>query len=76
MCIVSMVTDWGQKTWPTVPQQPFQTAPFTKKQWEEFVELVKSAKKIDEITNQPDCIDPKKEEWLKKMSEYYDEHLK
>lgn len=77
MCIVSMVFDYGQKTWPdTYPNIPQPTTPYTlpaspnvpsPEQWAEFKELVEKAKKFDELTSQPDCEDPKKQEWYDRM---------
>jgi hypothetical protein len=37
--------------------------------YESFKKLIEAAKEFDESTGQPDCIDPKKEEWLNKVEE-------
>lgn len=34
---------------------------------EEFKRLKKNAEEIDRVTGQPDCIDPKKDEYVKKL---------
>lgn len=86
MCIVSNVTDWGMRTWPSPdiypkpyrPSQPWETTPVvphdgpTRREWEDFKEMIQKALELDKYTKQPDCIDPKKEAWLKKMEEIYD----
>ena len=83
MCTVSMVMDEGQKLWPNPgihPQaQPWnpltgQTVAIpmnipTAEEIAEFRKLLEAAKKLDVLTNQPDCEDPKKVEWLKDFCE-------
>jgi hypothetical protein len=65
------------RTWPgtgghTSPlTMPSYTGP-TRKEWEDFKDLIQKALEIDKKTGQPDCIDPKKAEWMKKMEELYD----
>lgn len=90
MCIVSNVSDWGQRKWPapdpwvptTVPSgipggmyppvtPPLYTGP-TRREWEDFKELVQKALDIDKALGTPDCVDPKKAEWMKMMEELYD----
>lgn len=83
MCAVSNVSGWGQERWPYQPerQKPWdnQTLPKplsdgpTRKEWEEFKEMIRKAIEIDKYTGTPDCVDPKKDLWMKKMSEQYDE---
>jgi hypothetical protein len=69
MCVVSAVGDYygrgwpppydlgWYKSWPSTSVAPFEP-PYsgpTKEQFEEFLELLRAAKKIDKATNQPDC---------------------
>lgn len=76
MCVVSMVTDWGQQQWPkpsefypTVGPYPYPAAPLgpTPDEIREFRDLLRKAREIDQKTGQPDCIDPAKDEWLKEF---------
>lgn len=80
MCAVSMIYDYGQKTWPlppapmipTQPFQPFQPSLPTREQIDEFQKLVKAAREFDRKTGQPDCEDPRKVEWLKQIMDRLD----
>lgn len=81
MCIVSRVTDYGQKLWPNpmdrwpnpepfVPIGPIITpTPVGPGQivveLTKFLELVEKARQLDELLGQKDCPDPAKEDWLK-----------
>lgn len=68
-----MVTDWGQKRWPNQLDEIHPTVPsITRHEWEELKDLIKRALDYDKRTGQPECADPKKAEWLKKMSDLYD----
>jgi hypothetical protein len=86
MCIVSNISDWGQKTWPEpAPYKfnPWETSPIpkedkpysgpTKEEWEEFKKLLKQAAKVDEITGQPDCVDPEKQKWMESIEKRLDD---
>ena len=79
MCVLSMVTDWGQKKWPEYKPSDFYTKTSwngpTKEEWDNFVELVKKAIEYDKRNEEPKCIDPKKAKWLEEMSRIYDETM-
>ena len=72
MCVVSMVTDWGQKkypdwiTWPTTTEM-FPTPREKIVDYKEYLELVRKAEEYDRMTGQPDCIDPDKDKFLKAL---------
>ena len=73
MCVVSMLSDWGHRQWPSYPPilpsyVPTYIGP-SREEWEEFKELLKKATKFDEVSGQPDCVDPKKQEWMKEIEE-------
>jgi hypothetical protein len=59
MCVVSMVHDFYDKTWP-----PYQVDAQTVQSWEKWIERFYQAKQaaetVDALTNQPDCVDPTK----------------
>lgn len=77
MCVVSMISDWGRDRWPLQPQPysypsgplPLPPSPYlpSKQEWDEFKELLRRAAEYDKRTNQPDCEDPKKQEWMKEI---------
>ena len=62
MCVVYDVSDYGQRQWPE-PKIP------SKKEVEEFYDLLKKAREIDIKTGQPDCPSPEKTEWLNRFKE-------
>jgi hypothetical protein len=76
MCMISVVTTYGQELWPIPVQQGIYTPPETTvtvaetetklptpEQWAYFLELMEKAKKFDEMADQADCIDPEKARW-------------
>jgi len=65
MCAVSNTYDYGQRQWPVWPT-PFQppVALPTPFDWAQFQRLIEAAKHYDKATGQPDCEDPKKQEWF------------
>ena len=71
MCVVSMISDHFQRTWPLQPQEipDFGTIPqldapgWTKVRWDEYQELLRKAREYDAKTGQADCVDPKKQEF-------------
>lgn len=82
MCVVSNILDYGRQTWPTTTPWVYATVDPTPKvitiekervpsqaEWAAFLELLEKAKKFDEITGQPDCEDPKKQEWFDAIQE-------
>lgn len=64
MCMMSVVTGYGMGV-----QQNHWT-PVT---WKMFQDLVARVDKLDSALGEHECIDPAKDEWLKKMSDMYDE---
>lgn len=87
MCVISMIHDHYQPTWPapnTTPVVPWDpkititSPPFTAAQektaLEAFEELCAAARKLDEILGLPDCEDPKKAEWLESVRQRVREH--
>lgn len=90
MCVVSMVSDWGRtqpwapdpiKPWkptewlPGIPQQP-QVSEEDLKKIKEFLKLLEEAKKFDEATKQPDCIDDRKDKFEKELIDLLKKHGK
>lgn len=55
MCTVSAMYDYGR-------QMPYQV--WTPPVLDEFMKVVEQAEKFDTAAGEPDCIDPKKAEWL------------
>ncbi len=79
MCTYSMVADHFIKQWPPVdttpaiPPWPAFPAPYTgptKEQFQELIELLKMAKKIDAATNQPDCEIAEKKDILRQVAKH------
>lgn len=72
MCVVSMIMDqgikdWGQPvTWPT-PFTPSYNGP-TREQFEEFLNLLRAAKKFDAASGQPDCELDSKKKLIREMA--------
>ena len=79
MCVVSNVGDQFNKYWPNPfpTPQPFTittTTPLpyngpTKEQFEEFLELMRAAKKIDKFLGTPDCEMEAKMTIIRKVAE-------
>ena len=75
MCVVSMISDFYRYTYPipsesipnTIPYKPDEYYGWTKIRWEEYQELLRKAAEYDRLNNQPNCVDPKKEEFTKKV---------
>ena len=70
--MLSVVTGYGQSTWPTTSTitytQPERVP--TQKEWEDFLELVDKAAKWDKLMGEADCIDHAKEKWMKDMKKF------
>ena len=80
MCVMSMVLDHYTREWPNpskhwkidpiywpeeIPSQPDPgEIKKTLDRINKFMDLIEKAKEIDNVTNQPDCEDPKKVEYL------------
>lgn len=60
MCSVSAVTGYGMR----MPDDFW-----NQQTWPPFKDLVREAEIFDKITKQPDCIDPEKDEWMKRIEE-------
>lgn len=63
------------KFYPAFPAIPAAPAPKEEydeallKKFKEFMELINKAKETDVILDQPDCPDPEKAEWIKKLED-------
>lgn len=58
MCVQSVISDYfGQRTY------------WTSQQFKDVKDLLDHAAKIDRALGEPECIDPEKEEWMKKVEE-------
>lgn len=81
MCVVSNMSDYGNAMWHKpwyqpnpIPAQPVifpPPAPYTgptKEQFEEFLELMRAAKKFDEKTGQKDCEAESKIGWMRELA--------
>jgi hypothetical protein len=69
MCAVSVMIGYGQdwlKQLPHIPVSP-PRLPSTE-EWKQYLELVKKAQEFDLKTNQPNCEDPKKAEWVEDIN--------
>lgn len=62
MCLVSMVTDWHQRTYPVT--HPYWDVSDNHKKFKEILDAVKE---LDKRLGQPDCVDPKKDEYIKEL---------
>lgn len=60
MCVVSYINTYGQ-------QLPIEQ--WTQITWREYQELLRKAAEWDKLSGQPDCVDPAKEVWQKKIEE-------
>lgn len=65
MCMMSVVTGYAQQS-----TQMNHMTPVT---WKMFRELLDRVDKLDKALGEPECIDPAKGAWLRKMSDMYDE---
>lgn len=63
MCMVSMVSDYGQNR---IPYQHW-TGP----SWQEYQSLLEKARKFDAMMGQADCVDPNKDAWQQKMGQLF-----
>lgn len=61
MCTVSMIYDYGRMR---IPE-----ANWNSTTWPVFKELVKQAEVFDTKLDQPDCEDPEKAAWMKRIEE-------
>ena len=83
MCVVSNIGDMGRDMWPKpFGEPPFNPpisynplvgpAPYngpTKDQFEEFLKLMRQAKKLDKAMGAADCEDAAKVAWLKGLAD-------
>jgi hypothetical protein len=84
MCVISMVMDHYEPRIPkidplpgwVVPMSPVPTLPpgvgsieELRKLLADFHEAVAAAKRVDELTNQPDCVDPKKATLMERVAD-------
>jgi hypothetical protein len=60
MCVVSVLSGWGQ----IQPEKMWNTD-----SWKTFQELINVGEKFDKVAGQPDCIDPEKDAWMKRIEE-------
>ena len=65
MCTVSAVTGTFQQYKPL--------RPWTPEAWSDIKKILALCERIDRSMGEPDCIDPAKEEWMRRMSDMYDE---
>lgn len=63
MCTVSAMTGYFQNK----PQTTW-----NHNSWADFQKILKLLEELDRKLDQPDCIDPEKDKWLKEMSELWD----
>lgn len=68
MCMMSVVTQRHQQLWEPIRPgswdlKPATTVTPTPCSWDEYWELKRKAAEYDRITGQPDCHDPKKQEF-------------
>lgn len=61
MCTVSAIMEYGMYR---IPEQQW-----TPQTWGPFQRLVKQAEEFDKAAGQPDCVDPEKEAWMKRVEE-------
>ena len=72
MCVYSMIMDYYN---PKIPQGPCKTNQWTPETQSEFEKLLddirkaaEAAKVVDELTGQPDCVDPEKQKLEKRVA--------
>lgn len=78
MCSLSVVMDYGIQQWPkyTAMPEPMIFGPIpkseppgpTKEQFEEFLKLMRAAKRFDEATGQPNCELESKKQIIRDMA--------
>ena len=61
MCTYSVISDYGRTRYPMDYWTPTT--------WPPFSDLLEQARRTDEATEQPDCEDPAKTEWIEKVEE-------
>ena len=61
MCTVSAMLDHGRTRIPL--------RDWTRPAWTEFQEIIRRLEVLDQKLNQPDCVDPKKAEWMQLVEE-------
>lgn len=59
MCTVSKIIEYGQNN--IGPDD------WNRQNWMSFTNLLRQAETFDSLTNQPDCADPAKLEWMRKI---------
>ncbi len=80
MCVVSMVMDHYKPWVPSITTpgvMPWEVPPHTDsepkidlaKLFKDMREAVEAAKKVDELTGQPDCVDPEKQKLEQRIKE-------
>lgn len=62
MCVVSMISNHYQPQWPVPNAIPAAPA-------YDILELMRKAAAYDKLTNQPDCVEKDKEEWIKALEQ-------
>ena len=82
MCLVSMVYDHYNQP-PQQPYQPFQwplalpdSLPWNKDVLDELKKVIERIDRIDKALGLPECHDPKKAEWMKKIEKKVKEKKK
>lgn len=60
MCVSSVVSGYGQQ---------YPDLHWTKENWPPFRDLLEYAQRVDQQIGEPDCIDPDKEAWMKRIEE-------
>ena len=72
MCVYSMVMEYYN---PKIPSTPFKTNEWSPERQSEFEKLfddirkaAEAAKVVDELTGQPDCVDPEKQKLEKRVA--------
>jgi hypothetical protein len=76
MCVVSNIGVMGREMWPypwspqTYPAQPAPYTGPTREQFEEFLELMRVARKFDVATGQKDCPAEDKIKWMRELAQF------
>jgi hypothetical protein len=63
-----MISQHYQDRFPRIDQ-------FPPAEYPPFTELIRKARLYDEMMRQPDCPDPKKEEWMRQLDAYMKERF-
>ncbi len=73
MCVVSAILDYGRRQWPQydwrVPTPVTPPVLPTADEWAQFRELLRKAAEFDKAARQPDCEDPEKAAWMRRMED-------